>query len=124
MSSFSIDEVRTSFTADVSTFLERIERRARALLEAQALHPAALDEERRCTSTTVGDVGHAIFGTTSHGGAGSLRESARALEELARAGDDALDRFERAATAARGIAEACIDGAARMRQMLANELEH
>ncbi len=96
MSSFSIDDVRGSFTTDVSSFLERIHGRAQAALAMPVLGPETLAEEPRACFTAVADLGHAIYGTTSLVGVESLRESARALEELAHAGKLALERLQRA----------------------------
>ena len=72
---------------------------------------------------TVGELGHALAGTTSLVGAESLADSARLLEETARAGQEALRQMERHAARARALAGVCRDGAVQMRQMLALELD-
>ena len=123
MSSFSIDDVRDSFKADVGLFLTRIEGGAQATLASPALQPAVVGSELGPAFATLADLGHAIFGTSALVGAESLHESARAIEELARAGSDAVAEMEAGAARARAIASACADGAQAMRQMLADELD-
>src|SRR6266545_8218787 len=102
MSSFSIDDVRESFKADVSLYLTRIQRGAQAALAAPALRPEALAAELRPAFVPLADLSHAIFGTSGLVGAESLHESAQALEELARAGEEAVAQMEEAAARARG----------------------
>jgi len=121
MSSFSIDDVRDSFTADVSQFLTRIQREAQAALGARALEPSGSD---RPGFAMLGDLGHAIYGTSGLVGASSLHESARALEDLARLGEAEVAKIEEAQAKARAIAKACGEGVAHMRRMLFIELDH
>src|SRR5262245_15898612 len=124
MSSFTIDDVRESFTADVSLFLTRIQRAAQGALEAPALKSELLAGEGRPAFQSLADLAHAIYGTSALVGAGSLRDSARVLEELAAAGVDAVRQIEEAAARARAVATACAEGVTRMRRMLFVELGH
>jgi chemosensory pili system protein ChpA (sensor histidine kinase/response regulator) len=124
MPCFSLDDVRDSFTADVSAFIGRIERAAEEALTIETLKPAALWGQGRPAFGAMSNVGHAIVGTTSLVGTESLHGTARVLEELADVGEAALAEMEQAAERARAIAELCVQGAAQMRQMLALELEH
>jgi chemosensory pili system protein ChpA (sensor histidine kinase/response regulator) len=124
MSSFSIDDVRDSFRADVSLFLTRIRQGAEAALAAPVLGTDALEGTRRPVFTPIGEHGHAIYGTAALVGARSLHESAQALEELARAGEEAIAQLDEARKRARAIAAACIEGVTQMRRMLLIELDH
>src|SRR6185436_1929865 len=71
----------------------------------------------------IADFGHALGGTTSLVGADSLTESAHALEELARGGQEAIQDLERCAARAQQAARLCLTGAQHMRTMLEKELE-
>ena len=124
MPCFSIDDVRDSFTADVSAFIGRIEQTAQAALATEALQPAALWKQGRPGFEAMADVGHAIVGTTSLVGAYALNGSAHMIEELASAGESALAEMEQAAARARAVAEVCLEGAIRMRDMMTMELAH
>ena len=95
MASFSIDDVRESFTADVSLFLTGIQRAAQGALGAPALKPELMAGDGRPAFQTLADLAHAIYGTSALVGAGSLRDSARVLEELASAGAEACVRSRR-----------------------------
>ena len=130
MPTFSIDDVRETFTVDVSSFLGKIDEGARRLLGSPVL--AALPAEPdlsseplvdgRPTFELISEFGHAIVGTTSLVGADSLTDSARVLEELALRGHEAFVDLDRCAARARRTAEQCLEGARRMRTMLELEL--
>jgi len=123
MSAFSIDDVRETFTTDVSNFLGQIEDGAQQLLSepALALPPVGLPDGRPIFEA-IADFGHALGGTTSLVGADSLTESAHALEELARGGQQALAELVRCAARAQQAARLCLTGAQHMRTMLEKEL--
>jgi chemosensory pili system protein ChpA (sensor histidine kinase/response regulator) len=128
MPTFSIDDVRETFTADVSSFLVRIEQSARLLLGTPALargpqEAAEPQQEGRTVFEAIGEFGHAIVGTTSLVGADSLTDSARALEGLALRGHQAFVDLDGCVSRARRAAELCAEGARRMRGMLDLELE-
>jgi chemosensory pili system protein ChpA (sensor histidine kinase/response regulator) len=113
--SFSLDQVRETFTADITRLLGRIEEAAAAALSS---HEAAV----RPAFVTLGESGHAIAGTTALVGVSSLNASARLLEETARAGEESLRQAAWHAERARLLAGVCADGAKQMRQMLTLEL--
>ena len=78
--------------------------------------------EGRFLFESISELGHAIVGTTSLVGADSLTDSARALEDLALRGHEALLELDRCLSKARRAAELCSEGARRMRGMLDLEL--
>jgi chemosensory pili system protein ChpA (sensor histidine kinase/response regulator) len=125
MPTFSIDDVRETFTNDVSSFIGRIEEGARVLLEAPVFSlgkEAEPQVEGRPLFESISEMGHAIVGTTALVGADSLTDSARALEDLALRGHEAFVELDRCLSKARRAAELCSEGARRMRGMLELEL--
>lgn len=125
MSGFSIDDVRETFTADITNFLGRIEEAARALLASPALESTSLrDINNTPLFEKVGDFAHAITGTSSLVSANSLAESARMLEHLAGKGLEEVRAVEAHAKEARRIANHCAESATEMRAMLDLELKH
>jgi chemotaxis protein histidine kinase CheA len=123
MSSFSIDDVRETFTTDVSSFLGNIEEDMQLLLVAPALGDTSTQlPDGRPIFEAVADLGHAISGTAALVDARSLSDSAGTLEDLARAGQEAVRELERWAARARRVAELCLEGTQRMRTMLDLEL--
>lgn len=125
MSGFSIDDVRETFTADITNFLGRIEEAARALLASPALEANSLrDIGGTFLFEKVGDFAHAITGTSSLVSANSLAESARMIEHLGGKGLEEVRLVEAHAKEARRIAQHCAEGAAEMRAMLDLELKH
>src|SRR5262245_50698014 len=124
MSGFTIDDVRQSFQTDLQRRLGEIDAEAAALLGAPWVAPGALfAADGRSPFDGMGAAGHAIAGTASLVAAESLASSARALEELALRGRDALEQAEQRLTQARTASLRCREGAQLMRQMLALELE-
>jgi chemosensory pili system protein ChpA (sensor histidine kinase/response regulator) len=125
MAGFSIDDVRETFNTDVSSLLTRIEEGAQLLLGPTGLvEPSLRLPDGRPIFEALADVGHAIGGTTSLVGVESLTESARALEELARGGQEMLVQIEEGMARARETARLCLQGVGRMRGMLQLELAH
>jgi chemosensory pili system protein ChpA (sensor histidine kinase/response regulator) len=122
MSSFSIEEVRDTIAADISSFLGKIEASAQALLSSAALAAAPLP--RPSPFAEMGDHGHAIGGTCALVSAESLARSGRLLETLAEQGERELCAAEVHAARARRLAQLCADGATSMRSMLELELSH
>lgn len=127
MPTFSIDDVRETFTNDVTSFLGKIEDGARLLLESPALSgrpedPSELHVDGRPLFEAISEFGHAVVGTTSLVGADSLTDSARVLEDLALRGHEAFVELDRCLSKARRAANLCSEGAKRMRYMLDLEL--
>src|SRR5438045_1629596 len=123
MSAFSIDDVRETFTTDVTNFLGKIEDSARQLLAAPGLaSPVVALPDGRPIFEAIADFGHAVGGTTALVGADSLTDSAHTLEDLARGGQAALLELERCAARAQQAARLCLEGVKHMRSMLELEL--
>jgi chemosensory pili system protein ChpA (sensor histidine kinase/response regulator) len=121
---FSIDEVRETFTADVSRLIGRIHSVAESLIAvAPALAEATSASEGRPAFTVLGECGHALAGTTALVSATSLSDSARFLEGAAHEGEESLRQMAYHAGRARRLARICAEGADQMRQMLVLELE-
>jgi chemotaxis protein histidine kinase CheA/ActR/RegA family two-component response regulator len=116
---FSIDDVRGTLTTDITRFLGRIETTARELSELAVDNVA----EAIPMFQTIGDNGHAIFGTTSLVSAESLSSSAMMMERMALLGRDDLARAARHLERARKIAEVLSAGAGEMLAMLSLELD-
>jgi chemosensory pili system protein ChpA (sensor histidine kinase/response regulator) len=122
MASFSIDDVRDTFQADISIFIGKIETLGRALLgQPPPLSPATAEIQ---TLESLADCLHTIYGTSTLVGAKSLGDTAQQLERLAEAGHTALRRLEEERAKAREVTELCLEGARQMRSMLALELAH
>ena len=125
MASFSIDEVRESFHADMTQRLAEIAAAAGALESSLAALPSLpRDANARPLFEAIADRAHAVTGTGSLVGASSLAESARRLEALGRDGQIALNRAREQLARAVQIAQLCGKGAEAMEGMLALELDH
>lgn len=120
MTSFTIDDVRESFTADVTGFLDRIEQACNMLSELQL---AAAHLEGRPLVDVLHHDGHALRGTTGLVGATSLASCAAALEHLAESGQAAMGEIEERLGRVRQLSGVCLEGARAMRHMLALELD-
>jgi chemosensory pili system protein ChpA (sensor histidine kinase/response regulator) len=119
---FSIDDVRETFTADASGLIARLQLAAETLLASPKLGDQKIEYTGRCPFDASADLAHALTGTTSLVGAQSLVDSARLLEQTARAGQESLRQMEIHGARARALAGICRDGAAQMREMLTFEL--
>jgi chemosensory pili system protein ChpA (sensor histidine kinase/response regulator) len=118
--SFSIDQVRETFTADVNRLLAEILDATDAVLGTPPSLPA--DIAGRPVFEVMAEAGHALLGTTRLVGVTSLSESARLLEETARAGQEALRELVAQAARVRALAAATGEGAQQMKEMLGLEL--
>ncbi len=125
MASFSIDEVRDSFRADMSQFLTEIGEAAGAMESSLARLPSfPEDAHRRPLFEAIAARAHAVAGTGSLVGATSLFENGRRLESLTREGRVALMRARAQLERAAQVAHLCAQGAEAMQGMLALELDH
>lgn len=122
MAGFSIDEVRETFEADISSFLTRIEAAGNALLACNALAPLAPSDTQGFG--LLGDLFHTLYGTSMLVGARSLAETAGRLERLSEAGAATLLRIANQQREVRELAKVCLAGAQEMRGMLRLELAH
>lgn len=125
MASFSIDEVRDSFRADMSQFLAEIDAAAGAMEASLSTLPAfPEDAHERPLFEAMAARAHAVAGTGSLVGAFSLSASGRRLEDLTRHGRVALFRARAQLARASEIARLCSAGARAMQEMLELELDH
>src|SRR4051795_898901 len=90
MSSFSIDDVRDTFGADIQAILGRVETLGRSLLVAAPSGDPAPGGPAGASFEPVGDCFHTIYGTTMLVGAKSLAGTASRLEQLTITGQEAL----------------------------------
>src|SRR5258705_1774013 len=120
MSGFSIDDVRDTFASDMSTLLGKVETLGHQLMEGG---PSVSDDALKGLAS-LGDCFHTAYGTSILVGAKSLAGTADKLEELAASGALALRRIEEEREKARAAVGLCLEGTARMRDMLALELDH
>jgi chemosensory pili system protein ChpA (sensor histidine kinase/response regulator) len=119
MGSFSIDDVRESFTADMTALLGQVDAAAQA---ARALPGLALTAGDAGLVERLGDGFHAMGGTTSLVAAHGLARAAHLCERLAGAARDELVEIARRSERARRLVELCARGAVAMRAMLPLEL--
>jgi chemosensory pili system protein ChpA (sensor histidine kinase/response regulator) len=125
MASFSIDEVRDSFRADMSQFLAEIDAAAGAMESSLSTLPAfPEDAHERPLFEAIAARAHAVAGTGSLVGAVSLSASGKRLENLTRHGRVALFRARAQLARASEIARLCGAGARAMQEMLELELDH
>ena len=122
MAGFSIDEVRETFEADISSFLTRIEAAGNALLACNALAPLPPSDSQGFA--LLGDLFHTLYGTSMLVGARSLAETAGRLERLSESGAATLLRIANQQQEVRELARVCVTGAQEMRGMLRLELAH
>src|SRR5690606_34863273 len=122
MAGFSIDEVRETFEADISSFLSKIEAAGNALLACGALAPVPAPDSQ--SFRLLGDLFHTLYGTSMLVGARSLAETAGRLEQLSESGAALLSRIVSQHDEVRELAKVCLTGAAEMRGMLRHELAH
>jgi chemosensory pili system protein ChpA (sensor histidine kinase/response regulator) len=122
MAGFSIDEVRETFEADISSFLSKIEAAGNALLACNALAPLPLPDGQGFA--LLGDLFHTLYGTSMLVGARSLADTAGRLERLSESGAATLQRIVSQQQEVRELAKVCLAGAQEMRGMLSLELAH
>lgn len=124
MPDFTLDDVRESFTADMTGLIGNIQEAARSLLGAQALSlPVPRNRVGRTSLEDVEAHAHAIYGSSALISIGSMSSAAQALERLAQRGHRALLEAERHMVEARQIAGRCEVAAEQLGAMLTHELE-
>jgi chemosensory pili system protein ChpA (sensor histidine kinase/response regulator) len=124
MADFTLEDVRESFTADMTELIGRIQEDSRSLLGAQVLGVSVPRSERgRTPLEDVEAHAHAIYGSSSLISITSLSTTAQALERLAQRGQRALVELERRVAEVRQIAGRCEDAAQQLGAMLTGELE-
>lgn len=124
MASFTLDDVRDTFSADMTAIIEGIDGSSRTLLGAQAL---SLSIPRAAGGASLLEVvashAHAIYGSASLVSIDSMSDCARVLEDLANSGSAALAEIEKQIDEVRRIARLCNESAGDLRAMLTLELD-
>ncbi len=124
MAGFSLDEVRETYAADMTSFVGAIDTAAQALLSAQALSlgvPRA--NNGNSLFEALASYGHAIYGSSSLIGLQSMMSVSHALEDMASRGHEALAQLEAQVSQVRGLANLCETSASALRAMLELELQ-
>lgn len=124
MAGFTLDDIRETFTADMTTLIGAIQDTSKTLLGAQALSlriPKA--STGRSLFEALGSQAHAILGSSSLVNIDSMMTTARALEDFSARGHEALAALEEKVTEVRAMAAVCSDAATALRSMLLLELE-
>lgn len=123
MASFSIDDVRETFTSDMTQFVLQIEGAGSTLLAAQALTSSVpLNAQSVPLFESIGNSSHGIAGSSSLVNARSLVTLSRLLERVSRSGQSALQVAEQEVARARMMATLCVEGASKMKELLGLEL--
>lgn len=121
MTAFGLDDVRESYTGDVTRFLAEVESSANSVVSTAALAlPAERSWKPPVESMIVGL--HGIVGSSSLIGLDTMTSSARRLEVIAGSAAESLRMLTWHATRLQRIAAMCIDGAADLRGILEYEL--
>jgi chemosensory pili system protein ChpA (sensor histidine kinase/response regulator) len=121
MTAFGLDDVRESYTGDVTRFLAEVESSANSVVSNAALaFPAERSWQPPVDSMVVGL--HGIVGSSSLIGLDTMASSARRLEAIAGCAAESLRMLTWHATRLERIATLCLDGAADLRVILEHEL--
>jgi chemosensory pili system protein ChpA (sensor histidine kinase/response regulator) len=121
MTAFGLDDVRESYTSDVTRFLAEVERGARRIVSATASAlPAESNWQGPMDAMVVGL--HGIVGSSSLIGLDSMTATARQLEGIAGSAAESARMLRWHATRLQRIAAACIDGVRDLRTILNHEL--
>jgi chemosensory pili system protein ChpA (sensor histidine kinase/response regulator) len=121
MTAFGLDDVRESYTSDVTRFLAEVERGARRVASAMTVAlPADSNWEEPIDSMVVGL--HGIVGSSSLIGLDSMTTTARQLEGIAGSAAESARMLRWHATRLQRIAAACIDGVRDLRTIVNHEL--
>src|SRR5258705_11122631 len=116
-----LDEVRDSFSADLTRFLGQVEHAAGSLLGALAhLGQPDLGLERHLDDLSVNL--HAIGGTSSLVGVTTLMQNARDLEAMATAAGESVRQLGVHTARRRSLAATCQQSAQAMRSIMEAEL--
>src|SRR5262245_24563453 len=123
MDKFSIDDVRDSFTADISAQIAKLAAAGRALAESAELAWKP-DDVGKPQFEAMSRAAHTIYGTCSLVDTKSLYESARLLHIAAALGVERMREIERQIQLSRALGALCIEGSRLLDTMLALELGH
>jgi chemosensory pili system protein ChpA (sensor histidine kinase/response regulator) len=118
---FVLDDVRESFTNDLTRFLGEIEKGSRAVVSAATLTvPPERTWQGPINSMVVGL--HGIVGSSSLVGVTSLSQSARRLEDIATMAAESVRMVRAHANRLKLIATICLEGSSDLRVILEHVL--
>lgn len=121
MATFGLEDVRESFSGDVSRFLADVEKNAKTIVStATVALPAERTWQAPIETMVVGL--HGIAGSSSLIGLDSMSVTARQLEDIAVAATESVRMLKFHASRLKRIASLCIDGSAELRIILEHEL--
>lgn len=122
MTAFGLDDVRESYTNDVTRFLSEVENNAKLIVSAATLTiPAERNWQQPVDSMVVGL--HGIVGSSSLIGVETMTTTARQLETIAQSAAESIRMLKWHATRLNRIASVCLDGAIELRMILNHELD-
>lgn len=118
---FTLDDVRESFTSDITRFLGEIEKGSKAVVSAATLTvPPERTWQLPINSMVVGL--HGIVGSSSLVGVNSLAQPARRLEDIATLASESVRMLRVHAARLKLIAGVCAEGSSDLRVILEHEL--
>ncbi len=118
---FVLDDVRESFTNDLTRFLGEIERGSKAVASAATL--AVPPERTWLAPINAMVVGlHGIHGSSSLIGVSNLAQSAKRLEDIASLANESVRMMRAHANRLKLIAHICLEGSSDLRVILEHEL--
>ncbi|HEY4175806.1 MAG TPA: Hpt domain-containing protein [Kofleriaceae bacterium] len=118
--SFTLDDVRESFTNDITRFLTEIEKGSKAIASATALAPADRTWLPPINAMVVGL--HGIVGSSSLVGVDTMASTARRLEDIATLASESVNALRAHIARLKKIAGTCLEGSSDLRVMLEHEL--
>ncbi len=118
--SFTLDDVRDSFTNDMTRFLAEVEKGSRAIASASALAPGDRTWQPPINAMVVGL--HGIAGSSSLVGVDTMATTARRLEDIAAMATESVDAVRMHLERLKKIASTCLEGSSDLRVMLEHEL--
>jgi len=121
MAAFGLDDVRESYTSDVTRFLAEVETSANIVVSAATLAIAAERTRRAPVESMVVGL-HGIVGSSSLIGLDSMTGTARRLEHLAASAVESIRIMTLHATRLQRIAGVCLHGATELRTIVEHEL--
>jgi chemosensory pili system protein ChpA (sensor histidine kinase/response regulator) len=122
MTAFGLEDVRESYTNDVTRFLSEVENNAKLIVSAATLTiPTERNWQQPVDSMVVGL--HGIVGSSSLIGVETMTATARQLETIAQSAAESIRMLKWHATRLKRIASVCLDGAIELRMILNHELD-
>jgi chemotaxis protein histidine kinase CheA len=117
---FSLDDVRDSYTNDMTRFLTEVEKGSKAIASASALAPGDRMWQPPINAMVVGL--HGIAGSSSLVGVETMAITARRLEDVAAMANESVLALRVHLERLKRIASTCLEGTSDLRVMLEHEL--